>query len=54
MLERGVIPPNALFDELNPEIDAEFYNLKVSISPSLLEVLLTTPIGTHGIHPLAQ
>jgi acyl transferase domain-containing protein len=30
MLEKGVIPPNALFDNLNPEIDADFYNLKVS------------------------
>ncbi|RDL39058.1 uncharacterized protein BP5553_03398 [Venustampulla echinocandica] len=27
-LERGVIPPNANFNELNPHIDAEFLNLK--------------------------
>ncbi|PVI01618.1 hypothetical protein DM02DRAFT_590921 [Periconia macrospinosa] len=29
VLEKGIIPPNALFDDLNPKIDAEFYNLKV-------------------------
>ncbi len=30
MLERGEIPPVAMFDSVNPEIDVEFYNLKVS------------------------
>ncbi|KAJ4303133.1 hypothetical protein N0V90_002025 [Kalmusia sp. IMI 367209] len=29
MLERGLIVPNALFEELNPNIDAEFLNIKV-------------------------
>ncbi|RYP49220.1 hypothetical protein DL768_005037 [Monosporascus sp. mg162] len=28
-LERGVIPPNALFEKMNPAIDAEFYHLQV-------------------------
>lgn len=32
-LERGVIPPNANFNELNPQIDAEFLNLKVRHVP---------------------
>ncbi|RYP64365.1 hypothetical protein DL771_008810 [Monosporascus sp. 5C6A] len=28
-LEKGVIPPNALFEKMNPAIDAEFYHLQV-------------------------
>jgi acyl transferase domain-containing protein len=28
-LERGVIPPNALFEKLNQNIDADFFNLQV-------------------------
>jgi acyl transferase domain-containing protein len=28
-LEKGVIPPNALFEKTNPAIDAEFYHIKV-------------------------
>lgn len=27
-LERAVIPPNANFETLNPQIDAEFFNLR--------------------------
>ncbi|KAG8158415.1 hypothetical protein KVR01_011537 [Diaporthe batatas] len=30
-LERGIIPPNALFEQMNPSIDAEFYNLSVPV-----------------------
>ncbi|PHH70644.1 hypothetical protein CDD80_5875 [Ophiocordyceps camponoti-rufipedis] len=29
VLEKGIVPPNALFETMNPEIDAEFYNLEV-------------------------
>ncbi|KAI0383706.1 hypothetical protein F5Y04DRAFT_269663 [Hypomontagnella monticulosa] len=29
-LEKGVIPPNALFEKLNPNIDTDFYNLKIA------------------------
>ncbi|KAH7310724.1 hypothetical protein B0I35DRAFT_439590 [Stachybotrys elegans] len=29
ILEKGIIPPVALFEKLNPDIDAEFYNLHV-------------------------
>lgn len=29
-LERGIIPPNALFETMNSEIDADFYNIQVS------------------------
>ncbi|VUC32029.1 unnamed protein product [Clonostachys rosea] len=32
ILERGVIPPNALFEKLNPDIDAEFYHLHIPSS----------------------
>ncbi|KOS22233.1 Lovastatin nonaketide synthase [Escovopsis weberi] len=28
-LEKGAIPPNALFEKMNPDIDAEFYNVEV-------------------------
>lgn len=31
-LERGIIPPNALFESINPEIDADFYNVRVNRS----------------------
>lgn len=34
MLERGIIAPNALFGELNPDIDAEFLNIKVGLPTS--------------------
>jgi acyl transferase domain-containing protein len=30
VLEKGIIPPNANFERLNPDIDAEFLNIKVS------------------------
>jgi acyl transferase domain-containing protein len=30
VLEKGIIPPNALFEKINPVIDAEFYNVRVS------------------------
>src|SRR5271156_6559091 len=29
VLEKGIIPPNAIFEKLNPNIDADFYNLQV-------------------------
>lgn len=29
ILEKGVIPPNALFEKMNPDIDADFYHVKV-------------------------
>lgn len=28
-VEKGIIPPNTNFEKLNPQIDAEFFNLKV-------------------------
>lgn len=28
-LEKGIIPPNALFESMNPEIDSEFFNVRV-------------------------
>lgn len=35
VLEKGIIPPNANFENLNPRIDADFLNLKVSGSHSV-------------------
>jgi acyl transferase domain-containing protein len=32
VLEKGIIPPNANFENVNPLIDAEFFNLKVVLS----------------------
>ncbi|CAG8952791.1 hypothetical protein HYFRA_00009036 [Hymenoscyphus fraxineus] len=29
MLEKGVIPPNALFEKANPDLDLEFYNTQI-------------------------
>ncbi|KAI1087949.1 putative polyketide synthase [Rostrohypoxylon terebratum] len=29
VLEKGIIPRNALFEKMNPDIDAEFYNVQV-------------------------
>lgn len=29
VLEKGIIPPNANFEHVNPSIDAKFLNLKV-------------------------
>lgn len=29
ILENGIIPPNALFEKLNPKINAKFYRLEV-------------------------
>ncbi|KAI0010005.1 hypothetical protein F4779DRAFT_331916 [Xylariaceae sp. FL0662B] len=29
ILEKGIVPPNALFEEMNPDIDAGFYHLAV-------------------------
>jgi hypothetical protein len=29
MLEKGIIPPNALFEKVNPDVDTEFYNVEV-------------------------
>lgn len=31
MLERGTIVPNALFEKMNPDIDADFYNVVVCV-----------------------
>lgn len=34
VLEKGIIPPNANFEKLNPRIDAEFLKVKVSAESS--------------------
>ena len=33
VLEKGIIPPNALFEKLNPDIDAEFLRVEVPAHP---------------------
>ncbi|KAI9154916.1 Squalestatin tetraketide synthase [Paramyrothecium foliicola] len=46
VLERGVIPPNANFERLNPQIDAEFFNLHFPVRsipwPSTAETRLAS------------
>lgn len=42
VLEKGIIPPNANFQEINPNIDAEFLNIKVSESSLLQSKFLLT------------
>ncbi|KAF6789997.1 PKSN polyketide synthase for alteRNApyrone biosynthesis [Colletotrichum sojae] len=32
-LEKGIIPPHALFEKINPDIDAEFYNIAIPTQP---------------------
>jgi hypothetical protein len=29
ILEKGIIPPNALFEKMNPDIDVDFYHTEV-------------------------
>ncbi|KAJ6031693.1 Acyl transferase/acyl hydrolase/lysophospholipase [Penicillium herquei] len=41
ILEKGIIPPNALFEKLNPAIDAEFFKIKVPVQ--------CIPWPTHGL-----
>jgi acyl transferase domain-containing protein len=36
VLEKGLIPPNANFDLLNPQIDSEFLNIEVRYSAKFL------------------
>lgn len=31
MVEKGIVPPNALFEQMNLDIDADFYNVKVPV-----------------------
>jgi acyl transferase domain-containing protein len=38
MIENGLIPPQAVFEKTNPNIDAEFYNIKVGSGFSSLDV----------------
>ena len=51
VLEKGLIPPNANFEQLNPQIDVDFLKLKVCHSPyswSFLNLLVL-----FGIYSLA-
>ena len=58
VLEKGIIPPNANFERLNPRIDADFSNIKVTpVNFSQFERLITcqqfpinaTPWSTDGL-----
>lgn len=56
ILEKGIIPPNANFESLNPKIDAEFLNIKVCNilrNPYLL-LSLTCPAVSPGGHSMAH
>jgi hypothetical protein len=35
ILEKGMIPPNANFEKINPDVDVEFYNITVSTYTSV-------------------
>ena len=55
MLEKGIIPPNALFEKLNPNIDADFYNLQVQLPYSRpIETLPHMLSDSNPIHSLAD
>lgn len=45
ILERGVIPPNALFEKLNPNIDSDFYNLAVRENSHLQASIMSRIYG---------
>lgn len=32
VLEKGIIPPNALFEKMNPAIDADYWNVQVLLA----------------------
>lgn len=65
ILEKGFIPPNANFENLNPDIDAEFLNLKVRrriydvcmlCSPQLIAIQIPTeltPWPTEGLRRIS-
>jgi hypothetical protein len=56
VLEKGIIPPNALFEKLNPNIDADFYNLQVQLPlfPAHREPLPHMLSDSNPIHSLAD
>lgn len=66
MLENGTIPPNALFEELHPEIDADFLKIQVRSKYSLrcasrmpsaiawMESDQMCVIGPYQEHPVAR
>lgn len=45
MLERGVIPPQALFEKLNPNIDAASHNVKVCVCVCVPKITLDSVFG---------
>jgi hypothetical protein len=49
MLERGLIAPNALFEELNPDIDADYLNIKVGLPLSHIMSVLASPFKSDTI-----
>lgn len=49
ILEKGIIPPNALFERWNPKIKAKFNNLQVSKAMSSPGILFTLPVLNIGL-----
>jgi hypothetical protein len=49
MLEKGIIPPNALFEKINPEIDADLYHVEVrnTFQAVTASIPLTQIQGSH-------
>lgn len=50
VLEKGIIPPNANFQTINPSIDAEFFNLKVSAASLNLTVCTDATLNPVSDH----
>ena len=61
VLENGIIPPNALFDKLNPAINAEFLRVEVGFSlffcpalPAISQILTNLLPGAYSVYPMAM
>ena len=55
ILESGIIPPNANFEELNPDIDAEF--LRIKVREKRITHCHTSPdtvLDSHTCHTVAK
>lgn len=46
ILEKGIIPPNALFEKLNPKLRAERNNIQVSQLLSIVSIYLLNIKGS--------
>lgn len=55
MLEKGIIPPSALFEKISPKINARIYNVEVRRwACCVIYSLVNHTQGTHDMHTMAQ